>query len=94
MDVDEVMQEFRKPIDTAQPIDKYFERQQLCQDLLEGTREPIREASMKRTAIGHLQKLPHMVRNFREYKRDKNADRKDSYKVLRDYFIAREIEHI
>ena len=94
VDVDEVMQEFRKVIDTAQPIEKYFERQQLCQDLLADTKEPIREASMKRTAIGHLQKLPHMVRNVREYERDEDADGKASYETLRDFFIAREIEHI
>ena len=94
LDVDEVELEFKTNIDTSLPLEKYFERQQLCQDLLKDTKEPIREVSMKRTALGHLQKVPHMVRTVREYERDEDWKGTGSYENLRNYFIAREIEHI
>ena len=94
LDVDAVELEFKTNIDTSLPLEKYFERQQLCQDLLKDTKEPIREVSMKRTALGHLQKVPYMVRTVREQECDEDWKGTSSYENLRNYFIAREIEHI
>ena len=48
---------------------------------------------MKRTAISHLQKIPHMVRNVREYEQDEHMHGTCSYDNLRNYFIIREIEN-
>ena len=49
---------------------------------------------MERTALGHLQKVPHMVQIVREYERDEDMHGTGSYENLRNYFIAREIEHL
>jgi hypothetical protein len=55
VDIQTMMNKFGMEVDTAQPLEKFFERQQQCQQLLTETSEPIRDASMKRTAIGHFQ---------------------------------------
>ena len=94
MDVDEVELKFKTNSDTSLPLEKYFERQQLCQDLLKDTKELIREVSMKCTSLGHLQKVLHMVRTVRKYERDADMYGTGSYKNLHNYFIARGIEHI
>lgn len=41
-------------VDTAQPLEKYFEQQQQRQALLDDTNETIRDAIVKRIAIGHF----------------------------------------
>ena len=86
--------EFKARIDTSQPLEKYFERQQLCQDLLKDTKEPIYEARMKHTVIDHLQQISHMVRNVRKYEQDEDIHETGSHMNLCNYFITREIEHI
>ena len=90
MDVDAVELEFKERIDTSQPLEKYFECQQLCQGLLKDTKESISETSMKHTTISHLQRIAHMVRNTKDYKRDKDMHGTGSYENLCNHFIARE----
>jgi hypothetical protein len=71
-----------------------FERQQQCQQLLDDTSEPIRDASIKQTAIGHFLKIPHLVRWVREYESDVDPDGNGSWEYLRSYFIEKQMEHI
>jgi hypothetical protein len=94
VDIQSVMDNFVKEVDTAQPLEKYFERQQQCQLLLVETSEPIRDASMKRTAIGHFLKIPHLVRCVREYESDLDPSGTSSWEDLRSYFIEKQMEHI
>ena len=67
LDVDVMELEFKTSSNTSLPSEKYFERQQIYQDLLKDTKEPIREVSMKRTSLGHLQKVPYMLQTVRDY---------------------------
>jgi hypothetical protein len=94
VDIQTVMDKFVMDVNTAQPLEKYFERQQQCQLLLVETSEPIRDASMKRTAIGHFLKIPHLVRCVREYESDVDPLGTSPWEDLRSYFIEKQMEHI
>ena len=58
---DKVKIEFKISIDTSLPLEKYFERQQLCQGLLKDAKTTTCKVSMKLTTLEHLQKIPHMM---------------------------------
>jgi hypothetical protein len=87
------MDKFGMEVDTAQPLEKFFERQQQCQQLLTETSEQIRDASMKRTAIRHFLKIPHLVRWVREYETI-DPTGPSTWEELRTYFIDKQMEHI
>ena len=70
VDIQSVMGKFAMEVDTSQSLEKYCELQLQYQALLEETSEPIRNVSMKRTAIGHFQMIPHFVRWVRTYESD------------------------
>jgi hypothetical protein len=78
VDIQSIMDKFVLNVDTAQPLEKYFERQQQCQLLLVDTTEPIRD----------------LVRWVREYVNDIDPLSTDSWEELRTYFIDKQMEHI
>jgi hypothetical protein len=82
VDIQSIMDKFVLDVDTAQPLEKYFKRQQQCKLLLVDTTEPIRDTSMKRTAIGHFLKIPHLVRWVQEYVNDIDPNSTDSWEEL------------
>lgn len=94
VDIQSIMDKFTLEVDTAEPLEKYFERQQQCQHLLNDTSEPIRDASMKRTTIGHFFKIPHLVRWVREYESDVDPAGTGSWEDLRSYFIEKQMDHM
>jgi hypothetical protein len=94
VDIQSIMDKFVLDVDKAQPLEKYFERQQQCQLILVETSEPIRDASMKWTAVGHFLKIPHQVRWVREYESDVDPTGTGSWEDLWPYFIEKQMEHI
>jgi hypothetical protein len=88
------MDRFVLDVDTTQPLEKYFKRQQQCQLLLVETTELIRDTSMKRTVIGHFLKIPHLVRWVQEYVSDIDPQSTNSWEDLQTYFIDKQMEHI
>jgi hypothetical protein len=93
-DIQSIMDKFVLDVDTAQPLEKYFKWQQQCQLLLVETTKPIRDTSMKRTAIRHFLKIPHHIRWVQEYVNDIDPLSTGSWEELRSYFIDKQMEHI
>jgi hypothetical protein len=93
VDIQTVIDKFGMEVDTAQPLEKYFERQQQCQQLLTETSEPIRDANMKQTAIGHFLKIPHLICWVCKYE-SIDPTGASTWEELRTYYIDKQMEHI
>ena len=68
VDIQSVMGKFVMEVDTSHSLEKYCKLQLQYQALLEETSEPIRNVSMKRTAIGHFQMILHLYDGYAHMK--------------------------
>ena len=87
IDIEKEYEEFNSDPDVSKGLSGYFRRQNEIKSKLQDTAEPISEATMKRVALGHFNKIDHLQGSVKKWRRDKDSDGSKTFEELRNWFI-------
>ncbi len=88
IDIKKEMELFRSNPNVSMGVASYFRRQNEIKNKLKDTDKPISEATMKRVALGHFNKIDHLQGAVKKWRRDKDPNGTETFNNLRDWFSS------
>ena len=88
IDIEKELEIFNSDPDVSKGVASYFRRQNEIKNKLKDTNEPISEATMKRVALGHFNKIDHLQGTVKKWRRDKDPNGTEDFNDLRDWFSS------
>ena len=88
-DITRILVDFNKPYDDSLTPAQYFKRQQKCRTLLKKSPEPISDATMVRTSLGHFLQLPHMDKACDDWETQYPTDAPGTWLEFKQFFTKK-----
>ena len=88
-DITRILVDFNKPYDNLLTPAQYFKRQEKCRMLLKTSPEPISDATMVRTSLGHFLQLPHMDKACNDWNTDYPPDTPGTWLKFKQFFTKK-----
>ena len=88
-DITRILVDFNKPYNDSLTPPHYFKRQQKCRTVFKKSPEPISDATMVQTSLGHFLQLPHMDKACDDWETGYPTDTLGTWLEFKQFFTKK-----